>query len=756
MEKLVGLMSFFLHPNIDFQTFFISIKGFCILFLFILTYYKTQALPYMVVFYLIYFPLFPVDLKIYFHNAMGYDANFILKYILTHDEYKDWSIQVMMKSSNRMQKLSFLYKTGKTQRRISICDSYFFLTLSLDRIVSSLRKENYRENVRIFPRFFETFTKMYPDVEYEDIDRILRKNIFPYKFFMNSDLLKCSIEEFAKVFEPREENLIFFSESVTVEELHINYPEFKHVCEVFGCESAGDYHDLYLTCDVLQIADVFISARDTLRESHNIDLCNYIGMPAASWHAFLRFNPNLEIPLYQTTLFAEYFQSMTRGGVTSAPLRYAERDDEHSILYLDVNGLYPYVMQKYEYPCGQFIWRSFDQITHDHEKFLMEVYFPWLKNNHKGCCITVDLHVPDDLKLITDQFPFAPEHRLIRDEYYDESGEMYDFLKKWSEANDNEVMKPFMGLVGTLYDKKKYSVHWRLLEWYIQHGMKVTKVYYGVQFDEGDYLAGYVRHNINLRNQRKDELGKMVYKLMGNSVYGKTFESPFNHGSYVICRNHDKLTGLLKEGNVCSINPIDEENSIVKLDGDEVVLDKPTYIGACVTEYAKLHMYIIFYDKLARMFPDGLELVYTDTDSFIVRVKHAKNMTPEELFDYIKSVEPDFIGSIGGQLKSETGMDRIDKVIALRSKLYRYVTISGKIGKRAKGTTHAAQEKELDWNKYLETLITLRAVPTSNVQFVRSQLSIASVPMMKQSLSANDGKRYIEPDGIHTHAWGWK
>lgn len=692
------------------------------------------------------------EIHVYFHNAMNYDANFILRYVL--ERHVDWSISVIMKSSTKLQTIKFLYMDGKTQRRIRIGDTYHFMTMSLSRIVNSIRKDDVEANMRAFPLFFETFHTEYPGVANAEIDRVLYKNVFPYKFFVRPECLDTPLSAFRMIFEPREENLAYFSEGVTVQELAENLPQFDYICRTFGVRDARGYHDVYLLCDVMQITDVFLKARESLMETHHIDIAKYIGMPGASWHAFLKLSPDMRLPLYRNTKFAEFFAHMTRGGVTSAPLRYAVADETHSILYLDVNGLYPYVMQQYKYPQGKMEWMVFRDIKGGLEEYLQQYFFPLLEASGRGACLCVDLGVPDWLKEKTDQFPFAPEHRVLKDEYYDEGGVMYPYLRRWSEANGGARMQAFVGLVGTLYDKKEYGVHWQLLKWYIEHGMRVTKLHFAVIFDEGDYLKNYVSLNISIRNTRTDELGKMVYKLLGNSIYGKTFESPFNRGKYLIIRNREKLTGLLEEGNVSLITPIDHENCVVKMDAEDVVLDKPTYIGACVTEYAKLHMYKLFYDQLGSVFP-GVELVYTDTDSFIVRVEHRAGMTSPELFKYIEEKCPGMIGNIGGQVKSETGDDTIAEVVALRSKLYAYVTKHGKIGKRAKGTTAAAQDTELSWETYKQALFDLKAVPTHNMQFQRSGFQIRTVEMVRQSISVNDGKRYICEDGIHTHAWGF-
>ena len=712
---------------------------------------------------------------IYFHNAMGYDANFILRHVLKSEQYSKWGIQVIMKSMNRLQKLVFHAKVEDSTRTLHIGDTFLFLTLSLERIVGSIRKDGDLEtNMNNFERFFEIFQHRYPGVALEEIDHILRKNIFPYKFFTDSNKLDVGYKDFLAIFEPKQTNLQYFSERVTLDDLEKGYNDTKHVMDTFKCRNARDYHDLYLCCDVMQLADVFTRSMDILWESHHIHLTKYIGMPSASWAAFLRHDPTMSIPLYEDTFYAEFFKGMIRGGITSAALRHAVADKDHSIIYLDVNGLYPYVMQGYKFPCGQFSFTQFGWTGEEECKTKLFELFTRFERENRGMCFCVDMEIPDEVKKLTDMYPFAPEHRRIFKEYYQDgtsttTKELTPFLKRWSEANAGEKMAEFTGLVCTLYNKEKYNVHWRLLKFYMEHGVKITKVHFAVAFDEGDYLAGYIRKNISIRNTRKDELGKTLYKLLGNSIYGKTFESPFKRNTFEIVRDPIKLQGLLEEGNIAAVTPLDDFAWIIRMDGENIVLDKPTYIGACVCEFSKLHMYTLLYDKLMKIFPTrtdigepgefGCQLVYTDTDSFIVRVQHPVNIeikSPEDLFKYIKSKDPELIGGIGGQVKSETGEeDTIQEVIALRSKVYAYQTIHGHIGKRAKGTTHDAQEMQLDWDTYKRALESLTSINTRNVQFVRKTFKVASIDVFRQSLSVNDGKRYICQDGIHTHAFGY-
>mgnify|MGYP002522583646 CR=1 FL=1 len=168
----------------------------------------------------------------------------------------------------------------------------------------------------------------------------------------------------------------------------------------------------------MQLADVFTRSMDILWESHHIHLTKYIGMPSASWAAFLRHDPTMSIPLYEDTFYAEFFKGMIRGGITSAALRHAVADKDHSIIYLDVNGLYPFVMQGYKFPCGQFSFIQFGWTGEEECKTKLKELFARFDRENRGMCFCVDMEIPDEVKKLTDMYPFAPEHRRIFKEYY--------------------------------------------------------------------------------------------------------------------------------------------------------------------------------------------------------------------------------------------------------------------------------------------------------------------------------------------------
>ena len=116
---------------------------------------------------------------------------------------------------------------------------------------------------------------------------------------------------------------------------------------------------------------------------------------------------------------------------------------------------------------------------------------------------------------------------------------------------------------------------------------------------------------------------------------------------------------------------------------NEVVMDKPIYLGLTVLELSKLHMFATYYDILQPYFGrENLQLHYMVTDSFILSVntkdliKDLKNL--EDIFDFSNLDENHELFSnknkrLIGFFRIETPKNIwIDEFICLRSKIYAF------------------------------------------------------------------------------------
>ena len=116
---------------------------------------------------------------------------------------------------------------------------------------------------------------------------------------------------------------------------------------------------------------------------------------------------------------------------------------------------------------------------------------------------------------------------------------------------------------------------------------------------------------------------------------------------------------------------------------NEVLMNKPIYLGFSVLELIKLLMYETYYDELQTYFgQENIQLRYMDTDSFVLSVntldniKDLKNL--EEIFDFSNLDENHGLFSnknkkVIGKFKIETPKNIwIDEFICLRSKCYAF------------------------------------------------------------------------------------
>ena len=118
-----------------------------------------------------------------------------------------------------------------------------------------------------------------------------------------------------------------------------------------------DYHDLYLTCDVLLLADVFGKFRNTSLKNYGLCPSHYLSAPVLSWDAMLNLT-KVELELITDPDMYIFFEEGVRGGVSYISNRYNKTNNKYlkfynpkqeskHIIYLDANNLYGHAMSKF-------------------------------------------------------------------------------------------------------------------------------------------------------------------------------------------------------------------------------------------------------------------------------------------------------------------------------------------------------------------------------------------------------------------------
>ena len=178
-------------------------------------------------------------------------------------------------------------------------------------------------------------------------------------------------------------------------------------------------------------------------------------------------------------------------------------------------------------------------------------------------------------------------------------------------------------LVLTLEDKEKYVVHYSNLQFYLRHGMRLKKVHRVIEFDQEPWMEPYIRMNTDFRKQAKSDFETDFYKLMNNSVFGKTMEHLRNRVDVTIVRDWetDKIHKLVSSPSFDRFTIFGNDMVGVHMHKTKLVLNKPVYTGMTILENSKILMYDFFYNHLKAKYGQKCELIYTDTDSLILNIQ---------------------------------------------------------------------------------------------------------------------------------------
>ena len=153
-------------------------------------------------------------------------------------------------------------------------------------------------------------------------------------------------------------------------------------------------------------------------------------------------------------------------------------------------------------------------------------------------------------------------------------------------------------------------------------GIKITKVHKILTFEEKPFLKDCINLNTNLRKHSKNDLEKCLFKLMNNAIFGKSMENVLNRSNIKLINNDpEKLVKLIRQPNFQNAYQISNKLCLIESKPIETIFDKPIFLGAVILETSKLHMYQFLYDHLKEKYNNKVELIYTDTDSFIIQVK---------------------------------------------------------------------------------------------------------------------------------------
>jgi len=325
---------------------------------------------------------------------------------------------------------------------------------------------------------------------------------------------------------------------------------------------------------------------------------------------------------------------------------------------------------------------------------------------------------------------------------------------------------PTEKLIPNFYDKIKYCTHYRNLQFYVKHGLVISKIHRILSFTQSPWLKSWIDLCTEQRMAARTEFEADLAKLQANATFGKTIEQKRNRVNIRLIADRNKFLKAVGKPSFRKCEIINEDLVMVRGARQKVKLDKPVAVGFSILELSKLTMYHFYYDYLKDHYGDRCKLLFTDTDSLCCEIETAdiyadmgRNL---DMFDTGNFAPDHPIYSMQnhrvlGKMKSETGSLPPDEFIGLRAKIYS-LNVPGatsKCQKKVKGVQKHYVKKHVRHSHFIDVLRNSQKTIMSKFYSIQSKKhNVRTVKVNKLCLCALDDKRYILEDGEKTLAYG--
>ena len=334
-------------------------------------------------------------------------------------------------------------------------------------------------------------------------------------------------------------------------------------------------------------------------------------------------------------------------------------------------------------------------------------------------------------------------------------------MNNWQQEgyNQSNIKK----LITSFFDKDNYGINYRLLKLFLNLGLTLKKVNRCLQYTQDNYMKSYIMKNTNERTKATNDFEKDFYKLMNNSVYGKTMENVRNRINFKLVLSIPKALAIRNT----RIRHVIFNNNLVgvHLCKQQVKLNKPIFIGQNVLDQSKWLMYDFHYNFMLKKFErKNIDLLFTDTDSLCYHIKRQnpfeiikENKSLFDLSNYSKNDElyDGTNNKVIAKFKNES-VTQITEFVGLRSKLYAYLTDDEESHKKCKGVKGCVVKNDIKFENYKHTLFTRQSMNISQNTFRSHKHQIYTETVNKCALSATDDKCYIDDNNITCKTFGYK
>ena len=143
---------------------------------------------------------------------------------------------------------------------------------------------------------------------------------------------------------------------------------------------------------------------------------------------------------------------------------------------------------------------------------------------------------------------------------------------------------------------KKLCCSHRALKQALNHGLILKKVHRVFQFNQKAWLKSYINMNTKLETKAKKDFEKDFFKLMNNSVFGKTMENVRKHRDIKLVTIDKRRNQLVSEPNYHTTKRFPEDLLAIAMNKIKLKMNKPVYLDLSILEISKTLIYEFWFD----------------------------------------------------------------------------------------------------------------------------------------------------------------
>ena len=181
-------------------------------------------------------------------------------------------------------------------------------------------------------------------------------------------------------------------------------------------------------------------------------------------------------------------------------------------------------------------------------------------------------------------------------------------------------------------NKERYILHRDNLLLYESVGLQISKIHRGITFAESPWFKKYIDLNTGLRAKATNNFEKDFFKLINNSVFGKTMGNIRNRVDIKLITIEKAAKKLFSKPNFQHRTIFTENLIAVHMKKTKVYYNKPIYLGLCNLDLSKTLMYDFHYNYIKKKYDQAASLLFMDMDSLVYEIKTE---------DFYKDINPD-------------------------------------------------------------------------------------------------------------------